>query len=97
MTFCREISDKEKASIDINFARFSRIMNVYIFSLMLSEGLFSPSVLLSDLSFFFGSEIILDIEVLSNFLNRLILDLGGNLGTRKFKKWLDIQVVCGHD
>ena len=97
MTFCRKISDKEKASIDINFARLSRKTNVDIFSLMLSERLFSPSVLLSDLSFFFGSEIILDVEILSNFLNRLILDLGGNLGTRKFKKWLDIQVVCGHD
>ena len=61
-----------------------------------SERLFGPSVLFHDLGLLLGGEIVLDVEELTNFLNALALDEGGDLRTRKLKKRLDIQVVSSH-
>ena len=64
---------------------------------MYSEGFLSPSVLFLDLCLLFWGEIVLDVEVLSDLLNRLVLDLGSDLGARELEEWLNIEVVCGHD
>ena len=62
-----------------------------------SEGLFGPAVLLHDLRFFLGSEIVLDVEELADFLDALAFDEGGNLGAAELQQGLDIEVVGGHD
>lgn len=62
-----------------------------------SEGFFGPSVLFLDLSFFFRGEIVLDVEVLSDLLDRLVLNLGGDLSAGELEEWLNIEVVGGHD
>ena len=62
-----------------------------------SERLFGPSVLFHDLGFFFGGEIVLNIEELTNFLDALTLDERGDLGARELKKRLDVKVVSSHD
>ena len=49
------------------------------------------------MSFFFGSEIIFDVEVLADFDDGLVLDLGGDLSAGELEKWLDVQVVGCHD
>ena len=62
-----------------------------------SERFFGPSVLLHDLGFFLGGEVVLDVEELADLLHALALDKRGDLGTRKLKQGLDVQVVGSHD
>ena len=62
-----------------------------------SEGLLSPFVLFLDLCFFLRGEIVLDAEVLSEFLDRLALDIGGDLCARQLEEWLTFEVFGGHD
>ncbi|GMT17241.1 hypothetical protein PFISCL1PPCAC_8538, partial [Pristionchus fissidentatus] len=53
----------------------------------------TPSVLLSDLFLFLGSKIVLDIEMLANFVGRLTLDHIGDSLAAVVEKSLDIHVV----
>ena len=62
-----------------------------------SEGFFSPSVFLLDLSFFFWSEVVLDVEIFADLNNGLILDLRCDLGAGELEEWLNIEVVGCHD
>lgn len=54
-----------------------------------------PLVLATDLLFFLGSEIIGDVESLSDLLWRLALDHVGNSLASNIKKGLDVEVVRG--
>jgi hypothetical protein len=62
-----------------------------------SEGLFSPLVLLHDLSLFLGSEIVLNVKELADFWNGAVLDQTGDLSASKLQEWLNIQIVCCKD
>ncbi|GMT18056.1 hypothetical protein PFISCL1PPCAC_9353, partial [Pristionchus fissidentatus] len=57
----------------------------------------APSILLSDLLLFLGSKIVLDVEVLANFVRGLTLDHVGYSLAAIVHKTLDIQVVCGQE
>lgn len=57
------------------------------------NSLLGPLVLATDLLLLLGSEIVLDVESLSNLLGALSLDHVGNGLASNIKKRLDIQVV----
>ena len=63
----------------------------------LSEGLFGPTVLLHDLSLFLGSEIVLDVEEFTDFLDASAFDERGNLSAAELQKGLDVEVIGSHD
>ena len=55
-----------------------------------------PLILIDDLSFLLGSEVVLDVEELSDFLNRLVLDQSCNLGAGELKQWRNVKKVGSH-
>ena len=63
----------------------------------ISEVLGSKLIFFLDACLFLGREVVLHLEELADLLSGLALDEGGDLGTRKLKKRLDIQVVSCHD
>lgn len=57
--------------------------------------LFSPLILAANLIFFFGSEVILDVESLADFLGRFAFNhIGYSLATH-IEKGLDVKIVGG--
>lgn len=59
------------------------------------SSLLSPLVLTADLLFLLGSEVILDVEGLSDFLGALPLDHVRNGLASNIEKGLDVKVVGG--
>lgn len=57
--------------------------------------LLCPLVFPSNLIFFFGCEVVLDIERLSDLFGRLALDHVGNRLTPNVEQSLDVKIVCG--
>lgn len=55
----------------------------------------SPLVLAADLFLFLGSEVVGDVESLTNLLGRLALDHVGNGLAANVKEGLDVEVVGG--
>lgn len=55
----------------------------------------SPLILTTDLILLLGSEIILDVECLSDFFGRLALDHVGDGLAPDVKKGLDVKIVGG--
>ena len=55
-----------------------------------------PLILIDDLSFLLGSEVVLYVEELSDFLNRLVLDQSCNLGAGELKQWRNVKKVGSH-
>ena len=51
----------------------------------ISEWLLGPFVLLHNLLFLFGGEVVLDVEELSDLLHALAFDEWGDLGAREFE------------
>jgi len=64
-------------------------------SLRNASSILSPLVLAADLIFLLRSEVILDVERLTNLLWRLSLDHVGDSLATNIKKGLDVQVVGG--
>jgi len=46
---------------------------------------------------FFGSEVVFDVEELSDFLDGFVLDQRGDFSAGKLEEGLDVEVVGGHD
>jgi hypothetical protein len=57
----------------------------------------SPLILAANLVLLLRSEVVGDVESLSNFLRRLALDHVRNRLASKVQKWLDVHVVGGED
>lgn len=57
--------------------------------------IFGPLVLATDLVFLFGSEIVLDVESLADFLRGLSLDHVGDSFASDVEQRLDIEVIGG--
>ena len=64
--------------------------------LVSSERLLGPAVLFHDALFLLGGEVVLNVEILADLRDALALDLGSDLGARKLKQRLDIEVVSGY-
>ena len=47
--------------------------------------------------FLFGREVILNVEELSNFWDRLVFYQAGDFGAGELEQGLDVEVVAGHD
>ena len=60
-----------------------------------SDLLFSPFILTTDLLLFLGREVVLDVERLSNLFRRLALDHVGDRFATDVEKCFDVKVVCG--
>ena len=58
---------------------------------------FTPLVLLADLSLFFGGEVVDDVESLANLLGGLALDHGRDSSARQVKQRLDVHEVGGQN
>jgi len=57
----------------------------------------TPLILLTNLLFFLGSEIVLDVEGLANLLRGFALDEVSNRPASKIEELMNVEVVCGKD
>ena len=56
-----------------------------------------PLILATDFLLLLGSEVILDVELLADFLRGLALDHVGDGEAGEVQKWLDVEIVCGEN
>ena len=70
--------------------RFNRIS-------LQSKVLCGKLVLFADVGLLLGSEIVVHLEELSDFLDTLTLDQGGDLGRAQLEQRLDVEVISSQD